>query len=383
MSNTTPEFAAVILAAGASTRMKQCKPLLTIEKQNMLSRLVTTYRVARVFRVFVVTGAYREHVERECSRLACSVVYNEDYEKGMYSSVLKGIRSLPSDITAFFLHPSDIPLVRPSTIRFLCEHWKDSLSVLSPVLKGEKGHPPLISAKLVPSILAWSGYRGLAGLLQQYADSFMQINIPDHFIHLDIDTPDDYRKAQRAWSARNIPTLEECEELFRLAQTPQKIIEHCRVVEQMARHIALSISSFQPCRFLLAERAALLHDICRESPKHDIVGSAFLANFGFDEVAEIVKHHMDLPEEASLEAKIVYLADKIVKDFNVVSLQDRIEKKKKKFKGGKAERQGLARLRKALDIQREFENLTEGGLELGEGSSNERDLRHKWEKKRT
>ena len=77
MSNTTPEFAAVILAAGASTRMKQCKPLLTIEKQSMLSRLVTTYRIAHVFRVFVVTGAYREHVERECSRLACSVVYNE------------------------------------------------------------------------------------------------------------------------------------------------------------------------------------------------------------------------------------------------------------------------------------------------------------------
>ena len=92
---------------------------------------------------------------------------------------------------------------------------------------------------------------------------------------------------------------------------------------------------------------------------------------------------MDLTEEASLEAKIVYLADKIVKDFNVVSLQDRIEETTQKFKGGKAERQGLARLRKALDIQREFENLTEGGLELGEGSSNERDIRHKWEKKRT
>jgi len=63
---------------------------------------------------------------------------------------------------------------------------------------------------------------------------------------------------------------------FRLAQTPQKIIEHCRVVEQMARHIALSISSFQPCRFLLAERAALLHDICRESPSMILLAALFL-----------------------------------------------------------------------------------------------------------
>lgn len=366
MPKKVPVFAAIILAAGSSTRMGQCKPLLSINKQSLLSHLVTTYINAGVSHIIVVTGAYRELVERECRYLHCKIAYNKNHDTGgMFSSVICGVQTLPSEVSAFFVHPCDIPLVRSSTIHSLLHHWDTSMPVLTPVFKGKKGHPPLLSKHLLPYILSWSGEDGLAGFLRRYTSTSL-LSVPDQFILYDIDTPEDYRKALHAWNTHTIPTEEECEELFSIARTPEKVIRHCRVVQKVARHIALSVSSFHPCHFLLVDKAALLHDICRTSPHHANAGYFFLKNWGFDAVAELVKNHMYIPEDATTETKILYLADKIVKDFNIVSLQERIDDVLSKWKGGQASKQGLRRLHKALDIQNEFEKLTDGNLDVGE-----------------
>ena len=80
--------------------------------------------------------------------------------------------------------------------------------------------------------------------------------------------------------------------------------------------------------------AGLLHDIARERPSHAQAGAEIISGLGYPEVAAIAAPHMDIDNnaaEALGEAAIVYLADKMVKESTVVSLEERLSQSLAKF----------------------------------------------------
>jgi molybdenum cofactor cytidylyltransferase len=111
-----PRFAAVILAAGFSSRMKQLKPLLPLGEVTVTGYAISTFQSIGV-EVFLVVGNRKEEVISGINSRGIIIVDNPDFEKGMFSSVQAGIKHLGKEHQSFFILPVDIPLVEMATVK--------------------------------------------------------------------------------------------------------------------------------------------------------------------------------------------------------------------------------------------------------------------------
>ncbi len=111
--------AAVVLAAGRSSRMGTSKPLLQVGQVTAIERVVSSLRAAGAGQVVVVTGHNPEALLPVLSRLQVDRAHNPDYDSGMFSSVRAGAAALSADVDAFFVLPVDCPLVTPRVLRLL------------------------------------------------------------------------------------------------------------------------------------------------------------------------------------------------------------------------------------------------------------------------
>lgn len=200
---------AVVLAAGFSERMGRFKPLLPLGESRIIERVVSFFQAAGVGDILVVTGHRATDVRQALEHSNVRCVENPDYRQGMFTSVLAGIRALPEQCRAFFIHPADIPLVRPQTVRRLMAMFSDaSAKIFYPTFSGQRGHPTLIQTCLVPSIRQWFGTGGLKACMQRYEVDSLEIPVADEAILLDLDTPEDYDRMQVRLIAEGLPSGE-------------------------------------------------------------------------------------------------------------------------------------------------------------------------------
>jgi CTP:molybdopterin cytidylyltransferase MocA len=188
-------LAAVVLAAGYSRRMGAFKPLLPFGSTTVIERVITIIREAGIETVRVVVGWNAEMLIPVLERCGAPWIRNEHFAEGMYTSIQAGVRSLPTDVRAFFLLPADMPLVRSATLRRIAAAWDERpRGVLYPSHQGKRGHPPLIAADYVPEILAAEPAGGLRELLGQNAHAARHVECADPGILIDLDTPDEYQQ---------------------------------------------------------------------------------------------------------------------------------------------------------------------------------------------
>ncbi|MGO9420053.1 nucleotidyltransferase family protein, partial [Roseiarcus sp.] len=101
--------AAIVLAAGRSSRMGEFKPLLPFGEETVIGWVVANLRGAGVARIHVVTGFKAEALAPELCRLGVTIAHNADFEGGVMSSVQTGVAGLPAEMEAFLLMPVDMP----------------------------------------------------------------------------------------------------------------------------------------------------------------------------------------------------------------------------------------------------------------------------------
>jgi molybdenum cofactor cytidylyltransferase len=193
-----PGIAAIILAAGYSARMGRFKPLLDLGGQTVIERVIASFKGAGILDVRVVTGYCREILVPVIERLGATVIINDRYAEGMFSSVQAGVKSLGPSTGAFFLMPADVPLVRADTIRYLaenCHRHRDK--ILVPLFDGRRGHPTLIAARFAGEIINYRGEGGLGGILSMHSADIVPVTVADAGILLDMDTPGHYAGLQQ------------------------------------------------------------------------------------------------------------------------------------------------------------------------------------------
>lgn len=326
-------FSAIVLAAGFSSRMSGFKPLLKLGEKTVIEQSVNLFFSAGIKDVRVVTGFQRELLDEPLKQMNIQAVYNSDYEQGMITSVKAGIGSLYyNDCEAFFIHPVDIPLVRPDTVEKLKNTYNKHDLIYYPVYRGERGHPTIISSELAWDILHFNGQGGLKEFLKDYENKAVDVQVDDEFILLDCDTPDDYQRLLMHIndSKNKIPTASDCIDILKRALPDDgKIVEHCMQVAALALHFAKAVGMTED-DIKLVIAGALLHDISRKEKGHAKAGAAAINQIGYPAVAEIIKAHVDIDVDnnRNLDAtQIVYLADKLVKRTTIVSLEARFHDK--------------------------------------------------------
>lgn len=195
----------IVLAAGLSSRMGDLKPLLPLGDATILEHVIQLFQGAAIEDVRVVVGHRHREIASVVERQKATPVFNPSYRKDMFSSVVAGFASLKPETEAAFILPVDIPLVRPTTIHHLIRVYsRNKGKIIRPTHRGRRGHPPLVPFSLSESIMKWSGSGGLRGALKPFEKEAMQVEVPDKYIHFDVDTPEDYAQLLLEWKTGGI-----------------------------------------------------------------------------------------------------------------------------------------------------------------------------------
>lgn len=364
------QISAIILAAGFSSRMGRLKPLLPAENKTVLELAARPFMRSGIKDVRVVTGYRAQALSTVIRRMGAVEVFNPDFKQGMFSSVAAGVTSLAPACRAFFILPADIPLVRPQTVQALIASFQQQRGkIVYPRFETKRGHPPLISREYARAIRHWQGEGGLAGFLQTRSEMAAEVPVADEFILCDIDSRKDYENLLDRFIHFEIPTAREGMFILRqLLGLDEPLIQHSLKVARVSRIIgqALNENGLRLVPELLTA-AGLLHDLARAQPQHALKAAAIIKKMGFPAVAAVVKSHMDLDAEDDkfiTEKEVLYVADKLVKGAQVVSLGERFDLKARQYQDNPAARSAVAkRMEAAFKIAAEIERITGKPLE--------------------
>jgi len=186
---------AVVLAAGLSRRMGVQKLLLPFGDKTVIAYIVDQLLASTVDEVHVIVGHQAEHISRELSGRAISIVKNPIYKSGMLSSVRCGLQNLPEKYRAVMVVLGDQPSVTTGLIDQMLQSFATTeKSILVPLYKGRRGHPILFSSLYRDEILTQYGNVGLRGLLHSHSDDIFELEVPTSSVLCDMDYPEDYQR---------------------------------------------------------------------------------------------------------------------------------------------------------------------------------------------
>ena len=186
-------IAAIVLAAGRSTRFGSQKLLAPLGKFPLVRRTVEQVLSAPVDDVVVVVGQEGEAVQRALSGLDVRCVMNADHAKGMSTSVRAGVDALRAGTSAVVIVLGDQPTVTPEIIeQLVAEHSRGARPITAPSYAGIRGNPVVFDASLFPELRAIEGDEGARSVITRDPARVTMVSFPVP-MPPDIDTPDDYR----------------------------------------------------------------------------------------------------------------------------------------------------------------------------------------------
>lgn len=185
--------AAVVLAAGRSTRMGAVNKMLAEIGGRPLVRIATEQALAsRAKPVIVVTGHEREKVEQALAGLPVRFVHNPDYAEGLGGSLKAGIGAVPEESDGAIVCLGDMPQVDSGLIDKLLAGFDPERGalVVVPSIDGRRGNPVVWSRRFFADLMAITGDIGARHLIGQYAEAVVEVPVIGGAALTDIDTPE-------------------------------------------------------------------------------------------------------------------------------------------------------------------------------------------------
>ena len=191
-------ISSIILAAGMSTRMGQPKALLDWGGEPLIAYQIRQLKEAGVDEIIVVLGFHGDDIHRQIRRLPCRVMLNPRYFAGRAGSLRIGAKAVNRDAEAIVIVNVDQPAPAASIHRLIEAH-SDRYIATRPTVGGRHGHPVIVSGRLRPELLeATEEDEGLRGILRRHAAEIQDVPGDDLNV-VDLDTPDDYQDALKAF----------------------------------------------------------------------------------------------------------------------------------------------------------------------------------------
>lgn len=187
-----PNIAAVVMAAGTSSRMGGRNKLLeAIDGTSMLRRTLNAVLASQARPVVVVTGRDAEDVKAGLSGLEVRFAHNDDYEEGMSSSLRVGIDALGDESDGALICLGDMPFVEAGDIDKLIAAFDEDegRTICVPVYQGKWGNPVLWSRQYFQEMAGVTGDKGARELLHIYAERICEVSVEGDGILRDFDTP--------------------------------------------------------------------------------------------------------------------------------------------------------------------------------------------------
>lgn len=197
-------IAAIILAAGQSSRMGQHKLLLPVLGKPLVLHVVDHAIAAGFEEVLVVVGYHADALCALLTNRPVRVIENPDYAQGQSTSLRAGVSTLSPQVEAAMILLADQPLVKPAILQRLMQAWQETARpIVVPFYNGQRGNPVLFARSLFGELLTVTGDQGGREILQRHPQEMAPVPIADADAAQDLDTWQEYQAL-----------------LKRLAQTP-------------------------------------------------------------------------------------------------------------------------------------------------------------------
>jgi molybdenum cofactor cytidylyltransferase len=183
--------AAIVLAAGRSTRMGRPKLALSVGGAPMVERVVSTLLGAGFDLVRVVSAPGASHRFPG----GVEVVQNPGAEGGIATSIRRGLEGLPEETEVAAIALGDMPLVSGETVKKLLSAYEETGSaIVFPEHRGRQGNPVLWGRAFFPALRELEGDRGAKALLAKNRERALAVVVDDPGVCVDVDTPEDYSR---------------------------------------------------------------------------------------------------------------------------------------------------------------------------------------------
>jgi|LGVF01.2.fsa_nt_gb CTP:molybdopterin cytidylyltransferase MocA/broad specificity phosphatase PhoE len=360
--NKQKKYGIIILAAGFSSRMGDFKALLKFGNKSSISMVIDSAKLANIKDVIVVTGHRAGDLREILKDKSVKEVFNENYEKGMFSSIQAGVTALDSDTDGFFILPVDYPLIPSIVLMELMTHFNEnSEAFYVPCFKGKKGHPPLFPKKIVEEIIRSNGNEGLKSITRAHEDEMIKIDFNIESVVMDMDNQNDYQELRDYYEESQAPNEKVCFEILEKYQTPSRVQEHSKKVSRLGGKIAKALNEkgFDLDEKLIIS-AGLLHDVDRKNPKHWIGGARIANQYGFYTMATLIENHMFYTKKGNVlpitELDILCFSDKMFSGDLFSTLNERQKLILERFKNDPIAIEAInQRFKKAFELKKIIE----------------------------
>jgi molybdenum cofactor cytidylyltransferase len=186
-----PRIAAVVLAAGRSTRAGAVNKLTAlIDGVPMVARALARIVGSRADPIIVVTGHEAEQVRHALAGTQASFTHNPDYAQGMATSIAAGIKALPDGLDGALICLGDMPGIEAAEIDRLIDAFDPSgrAAICIPVAGGRRGNPVLFAARFFNELKALTGDSGAKAVIAAHADMVAEVAMAGSGTLIDLDT---------------------------------------------------------------------------------------------------------------------------------------------------------------------------------------------------
>ena len=202
---------AILLGAGESKRMGKDKLMLPWGKRTVFDHCLNTLLQSELCEVIVVLRAGSEAIEEEIKRYPAfkrkkiKVAVNPDYQRGMSSSILRGLKYVHPGSGGILIALGDQPLLKARTINALIHAFgRGEGKIAVPFYNGTRGNPVLFDRTYVKDLKKLSGDTGGRRIIESHPDKVVRVRTKSEAVVKDIDSWDEYIRQTVADRRQNV-----------------------------------------------------------------------------------------------------------------------------------------------------------------------------------
>jgi len=187
-----PRIAALLLAAGQSSRMGSNKLLAEIDGRPMVARVAQRLLSSHARPIVAVLGNEADRVDAALGKLPVERVRNPAFAEGLSSSLKAGLAALPADVDGVIVCLGDMPLVAGRDLDRLIAAFNplEGRAIIVPTRRGKRGNPVLWAKRFIPEMAELAGDVGAKHLIGEHAELVCEVEMDSDGVLVDIDTPD-------------------------------------------------------------------------------------------------------------------------------------------------------------------------------------------------
>jgi molybdenum cofactor cytidylyltransferase len=185
------KIAAVVMAAGKSSRMGANKLLMPIKGVPMIARTVDAILASPARPIICITGNANVDVETALANRDVSFVHNPHFAEGLSTSLRAGLAALPHDVDGAIVCLGDMPAVSGAAIAKMVAAFNpaEGRAIIVPAYQGKRGNPVLFARAYFQEIAAVHGDIGARPVIAEHDDEVYEIEMEDASVLADADTP--------------------------------------------------------------------------------------------------------------------------------------------------------------------------------------------------